>query len=193
MATNYKIANLQIKLLQHHRQRYIGLDAGFTLIEMIVVFLMIGVLSAIAAPSWLAFMNIHHLNVAQDQVYRAMREAQSQAKKEKLTYHASFREQNDIVQWAVHAATIDPSNAQWNDLDASVKLDEHESTLDKLPNGVRRVPFDHLGTVKPPFGRITLSSKSGGTVKRCVFISTILGAMRTAKENPTPDSGKYCY
>jgi prepilin-type N-terminal cleavage/methylation domain-containing protein len=193
MATNYKIANLQIKLLQHHRQRYIGLDAGFTLIEMIVVFLMIGVLSAIAAPSWLAFINVHHLNVAQDQVYRAMREAQSQAKKEKLTYHASFREQNDIVQWAVHAATIDPSNAQWNDLDPSVKLDEDESTLDPLSNGVRRVPFDHLGTVKPPFGRITLSSKSGGTVKRCVFISTILGAMRTAKENPTPDSGKYCY
>ncbi|MDM3849986.1 MAG: type II secretion system protein [Aphanizomenon gracile PMC627.10] len=194
MATDYRVKSLIFKLLQHHRQGYIDLDAGFTLIEMIVVFLMIGILSAIAAPSWLGFINVHHLNIAQDQVYRAMREAQSQAKKEKLTYHASFREQNNILQWAVHAATIDPSNAQWNDLDASVKLDEDESTLDKLPNGVRRVPFDHLGTVKPPFGRITLSSKSGGKAKRCVFISTILGAMRTAKENPTPDSGnRYCY
>jgi hypothetical protein len=121
-----------------------------------------------------------------------MREAQSQAKKEKLTYHASFREQNDIVQWAVHAATIDPSNAKWHDLDASVQLDT-ESTL-QLSDGVRRVPFDHIGAVKPPFGRITLSSKSGGTAKRCVFISTLLGAMRTAKENPTPDDGnRYCY
>jgi prepilin-type N-terminal cleavage/methylation domain-containing protein len=168
-------------------------NSGFTLIEMMAALLMIGILSAIAAPSWLAFINIHHLNIAQDQVYRAMREAQSQAKKEKLTYHASFREQNNILQWAVHAATIDPSNVKWNDLDASVKLDA-ESTLDQLSNGVRRVPFDHIGAVKPPFGRITLSSKSGGTVKRCVFISTILGAMRTAKENPTPDSGnRYCY
>jgi len=166
-------------------------NGGFTLIETMTALFMIGILSAIAAPSWLGFINVHHLNIAQDQVYRAMREAQSQAKKEKLTYHASFREQNNIVQWAVHAATIDPSNAQWNDLDASVKLDD-ESTLE-VSNGVRRVPFDHLGTVKPPFRRITLSSKSGGTVKRCVFISTILGAMRTAKENPTPDSGKYCY
>jgi hypothetical protein len=58
---------------------------------------------------------------------------------------------------------------------------------------VRRVPFDNLGTVKPPLGRITLSSKSGGKAKRCVFISTILGAMRTAQENPRPDDGKYCY
>ena len=192
MATDNRVKSLIIKLLQYRRQRYIGQDTGFTIIEMMVVFLMIGILSAIAAPSWLAFIDIHHLNIAQDQVYRAMREAQSQAKKEKLTYHASFREQNNILQWAVHAATIDPSNAQWNDLDASVQLDT-ESTL-QLSNGVRRVPFDHIGTVKPPFGRITLSSKSGGTAKRCVFISTILGAMRTAKENPTPDSGdRYCY
>ena len=111
-------------------------NSGFTLIETITALLMIGILSAIAAPSWFALIKTQHLNIAQDQVYRAMREAQSQAKKEKLTYHASFREQNNNVQWAVHPATIDPSNAQWNDLDASVKLDEDESTLNELSNGV---------------------------------------------------------
>ena len=157
-------------------------NSGFTLIETITALLMIGILSAIAAPSWFALIKTQHLNIAQDQVYRAMREAQSQAKKEKLTYHASFREQNNNVQWAVHLATIDPSNAKWNDLDPSVQLDVVESTL-QLSNGVRRVPFDHIGTVKPPFGRITLSSKSGGKAKRCVIVSTILGAMRTAKDN----------
>ena len=168
-------------------------NSGFTLIETITALLMIGILSAIAAPNWFALIKTQHLKIAQDQVYRAMREAQSQAKKEKLTYHASFREQNNNVQWAVHPATIDPSNAKWNDLDASVQLDEKESTLDNS-NGVKRVPFDHIGTVKPPFGRITLSSKSGGKAKRCVFISTLLGAMRTARENPTPDSeNRYCY
>jgi hypothetical protein len=68
-----------------------------------------------------------------------------------------------------------------------------ESTL-QLSNGVRRVRFDDIGGVIPPLGKITLSSKSGGTAKRCVIVSTILGAMRTARENPTPDSGnRYCY
>ena len=156
-------------------------NSGFTFIEMITALLMIGILSAIAAPSWFALIKTQHLNIAQDQVYRAMREAQSQAKKEKLTYHASFREQNNNVQWAVHPATIDPSNAKWNDLDDSVQLDAN-STL-QLSNGVRRVRFDDIGGVIPPLGKITLSSKSGGTAKRCVIVSTILGAMRTAKDN----------
>ena len=157
-------------------------NSGFTFIETITALLMIGILSAIAAPSWFALIKTQHLNIAQDQVYRAMREAQSQAKKEKLTYHASFRTQNNILQWAVHPATIDPSNAKWNDLDASVQLDVVESTL-QLSNGVRRVRFDHIGGVTPPLGKITLSSKPGGTAKRCVIVSTILGAMRTAKDN----------
>jgi type II secretory pathway pseudopilin PulG len=149
---------------------------------MMTALLMIGILSAIAAPNWFALIKTQHLKIAQDQVYRAMREAQSQAKKEKLTYHASFREENNNVQWAVHPATIDPSNAKWNDLDASVQLDVVESTL-QLSNGVRRVRFDHIGGVTPPLGKITLSSKPGGTAKRCVIVSTILGAMRTAKDN----------
>jgi prepilin-type N-terminal cleavage/methylation domain-containing protein len=167
-------------------------SGGFTMLEMLVVVFMSGILSAIVAPSWSAFMNTRQLNIAQDQVYQAMRQAQSQARKEKLSWHASFREQNNILQLAIHPATINPSDANWHNLEASVQLDA-ESTL-QLSNDVRRVPFDYMGNVKPPFGRITLSSKSGGKVKRCVFVSTILGAMRTAKEKANPDSnGKYCY
>ncbi|MHC5727644.1 MAG: prepilin-type cleavage/methylation domain-containing protein, partial [Nostoc sp.] len=33
----------------------------------------------------------------------------------------------------------------------------------------------------------------GGKAKRCIFVSTILGAMRTAKEHTTTDDDKYCY
>lgn len=168
-------------------------DGGFSLLEMLTVVTIIGILSAIIAPSWSNFIYLRTLNAAQDQVYQAMRQAQNQARKEKLTWHASFREYNNIVQWAVHPATTLPANANWNNLDPSVQLDA-ESTLELLSSGVRRVEFDHFGNVKPPLDRITLAHKSGGTAKRCVFVSTILGAMRTARENSTPDQkGKYCY
>ncbi|MDB9435979.1 MULTISPECIES: Tfp pilus assembly protein FimT/FimU [Dolichospermum] len=159
-------------------------NSGFTFIEMMTALLMIGILSAIAAPSWFALIKTQHLNIAQDQVYQAKRQAQSQAKKEKVKYQASFRTQNNILQWAVHEEKESDLNnpmIKWNDLDDSVQLDPN-STLE-LDNGVRRVRFDDIGGVTPPLGKITLSSKPGGTAKRCVIVSTILGAMRTAKDN----------
>lgn len=165
---------------------------GFTQIEMLVVIMVIGILGAIAVPSWQAFVEVHRLKTSQDQVYRAMRSAQSQAVDEKLTWQVSFREVDKVVQWAVHPATVAPSDANWNNLEPQVRLDA-ETTLENSM-GVRQIRFDYRGNVsKPPLGRITLSSKYGGKAKRCVFVSTILGAMRTAKENPLPKEGKYCY
>lgn len=165
-------------------------NRGFTLLEMLVVVVLISILATLGISNWLAFVETRRLNTAQNQVHYAMRQAQRQATKDKLTWQASFREQNNVVQWAVHPATVHPSNANWNNLDSNVRLDE-ETTLSES-NGIRKVQFDYRGNGKN-LGRITLSSKSGGKAKRCVIISTILGAMRTAKEHTTTDNGKYCY
>lgn len=160
--------------------------------EMVVVVMIIGILAAIAIPSWLAFMEIQRLNTAQGQVYRAMREAQSAATHKKLTMQVSFRQVSGLVQWAVHPTNTPPAQAHWNNLDSHVRLDS-ETTLESS-GGVRRIQFDYRGNVRqPPLGRITLSSKSGGKAKRCVYVSTILGAMRTAKEHSLPMGGSYCY
>ncbi len=167
---------------------------GFTLLEMLVVIAAVGLLAAIAAPSWLAFINNRRLNSASDQVYLGLRDAQRQAKKTKTTWQFSLRvkQPENIVQWAVHPETVNPNNANWNDLDSNVVLDE-ETTLN-LKNDVRQIQFDYIGSIrKPPLGRITLSSKNGGKAKRCVFVSTILGAIRTAKERDRPKDGDYCY
>ena len=172
-------------------------DAGFTTVELLIVGAITGILGSIAASSWLSFINTQRLNNANSQIYQAMRLAQSQAKKNGMDWQFSIRENNNLVQWANHPASLDPTLAEWNNLDPNIRIDR-ETTLQKS-NEVRRIRFNHLGTVaNPPLGRVVLSSEDSSKdgdkiVKRCVFVSTILGAMRTAKEQPTPKQGKYCY
>ncbi|MBD2003356.1 MULTISPECIES: pilus assembly FimT family protein [Cyanophyceae] len=170
-------------------------SSGFTLIESLVVILMIAILSAIAAPSWLEFLNTQRLRAAEDKVYWAIREAQSNAKRDKITWQASFfQDQNGLVQWAVHPASAMPNPGQWQTLDSNIKIDDANTTLSARSqppsiNSPRRVQFDYKGAVvlnpnpreRLYLARLTLNSNNGGQTKRCIFISTILGMLRKAQ------------
>ena len=61
------------------RDRY-AKSLGFTLLEVLVVMIMVGILSAIAAPSWLGFVNNQRINASQTKIFQAIKVAQSDAK-----------------------------------------------------------------------------------------------------------------
>jgi prepilin-type N-terminal cleavage/methylation domain-containing protein len=58
-------------------------DGGFTLLEVLVIALIVGILSSIAAPSWLAFINRQRVRTVNDRVFQSLRLAQSEAKRTK--------------------------------------------------------------------------------------------------------------
>lgn len=192
------------------------------MLEVLVVLLILGILSAVVVPTWQAFINHYHLTRSIERAHWAMRTAQSNGKRDKKGWQASFRQLGDVVQLAVHSADIPPAKVpahEWKDLGAKVKIDTAASQTSLLKvnpvtnqettstiNTVRRIIFNHRGcpvykegdecgqTSLEALGTLTFIHPQLGKRKRCVIVSTILGATRISQEQPKPNSnGRYCY
>ncbi|MDJ0673850.1 MAG: type II secretion system protein [Calothrix sp. MO_167.B42] len=181
-------------------------NSGFTLLEALVAIFMIGILSAIAAPSWLGFMNRQRLNKANEIVLAAIQEAQREAKKEKRDYSVSVRTNSGVPEIAVHPGST-PTN--WQNLTEKLDIQSGEiivgtnltntntastSTISDNLTTAQTITFDHMGTLPnanfgtPPSGstktpglRIAVTATSGN-FRRCVIVETLLGGTRTAKD-----------
>lgn len=187
--------------------------AGFTLAEVLAIAAIIGILAGIAVPSWLSFVGEQRLSKSIDEVYWAVKKAQSNAKTKSETWQASFRESvlpdgTPVTQWAIHPANLSPHLAEWHNLDPHVRIvdldidpmDLNESTFYTYPSGVnegtRRVRFNFYGNTNGQLGRLTLGLRSENHPQRklrCLIVSTLLGATRVSENQSTPSSGRYCY
>ncbi len=150
---------------------------GFSMLEVITVLAIAGILVAIAAPSWLSFHNTWQLNAAQDEVYQAFRQAQSEAKRRNIRWQVSFRNIEGQGQYALHPVTMPPALAAWSELPKGVQFDPRQTTL-RPQNGVYRLQFNHQGHVNGQLGRVSLIGRQRMRTRRSVLASTLIGAVR---------------
>ena len=156
-------------------------DGGFTLIETMIVLVMVGILSAIAAPSWINFINQRRVNAANDAVSRMLQDAQREAKNQKLSYSVSFKTDNTnkLPNFALHRA----------DVTANSSLTYGSTTA-------QTITFDYNGNLltstNPNLGNRGLiisvaqlqsanSTQVNNSSRRCVKVTTLLGALQIGK------------
>ena len=197
--------------------------AGFTITELLAVVLVIGIVSAISVPAWQMFINNYRVKTSIDRVYWAMEIAQSNAKRDKISWQVSYKQVGKTVQLAIHKSDIPPAQVpagEWKSLEPDIRINtainnkgESETTL--LPindkneydedGTIRRAMFNFQGcpvykstddcglTSLRAKGRITLSHPNLPNGDRCVIISTILGHTRIGEKHKKAQDGRYCY
>jgi len=179
--------------------------AGYTLIEVLVVVMIITVLAAIAAPSWLSFVNQRRVNAANDFVLRSLQDAQRQAKSKKLSYSVSLiAPSGGSPAIAVHPVSSPPSitDNRWKSFAQELGIKPKQiwlgtnasnvaAQIKPVPsNGVTAITFDYLGYVQSNNNGLVIAVAAAQPnnpttplpqTNRCVAVTTLLGAMQTGK------------
>ncbi|MDY7022696.1 MAG: type II secretion system protein [Cyanobacteriota bacterium] len=165
-------------------------ESGFSLIELAVIVVIIGVFSAIAAPAWNAFVTRQRIRAVNNQVLQALQTAQAEAKRNKENITVTFDNTEDPPEYQ-----IETQPTQTIDLEGEVPEGEIQlETLDGDGNPANEVTFNYLGSVinkdnpdsPPPLPFKVIVSPFDSTnspSQRCVIVQTLLGAMRTAEGN----------
>ena len=169
-------------------------DNGFTLLEVLIIVLILGILSSIAAPSWLAFINRQRVRTVNDRVFQSLRLAQSEAKRTKSDRVVTFKYDpnppaNPVADPPTATINTDPAvTPPLQTLAFDVGGEIKPGTI-KLLSNAPSITFDYLGNVKDQLPLDTLNVRRfvvsvaaiNGGGKQCAIVETIIGGMRTGE------------
>jgi prepilin-type N-terminal cleavage/methylation domain-containing protein len=180
-------------------------DGGFTLLEVIAIMLILGILSAIAAPSWVAFINRQRVRTVNDRVLQTLRSAQSEAKRSKRDITVTFYP-TPATDPPTAIISADPAqNPPLQTVTFNGGGEIKPATIALLTNAIaagdpdiplNSIVFDYQGNVKklPPNARrfvVTVAPAKGGG-KQCAIVETIIGGMRTDEGEFNTVTGQGC-
>jgi prepilin-type N-terminal cleavage/methylation domain-containing protein len=171
-------------------------NSGFTLIEMLVVVIILGVIAAVAVPNLLGLLNRNRVNEAMRQVEGALKEAQKQASRRGRTCKILFTSsgtgdnKSSLIQVRPDETLPDGTIINYSgcllstrELANSVSFSLLDSGTLKLidENNTADLGFSTKGN--PDVQGIMVISHPGSNTQKCVQITGLLGTMITGDYN----------
>ena len=148
-------------------------EAGFNLIEILVVTIIVGIVAAIAAPNFLGLLRRNQVNAALQTLHGAIKETQRQAIRQGRSCRIDFDLSNNKL-------TGNPPNCLLSDR----LLNDDIVIRTNFPGASPNISFSHKGSTTRS-GTIVVSSPQTNS-QRCFVISLGLGIMRTGNYTGSP-------
>lgn len=158
---------------------------GFTLIEILVVVAMVGILSAIAAPSFLAYLNRAKVREAQTKVLGALKESQRESmRKSRNDCQVNIPSGNNQSLTGNCLVTGD------RNLKETLKeISKSEDISIRRTNSISSITFNFRGGTGNS-GTIVLALPNGtSSQQKCLVIAAGIGIMRTGDYDKSDTTG----
>jgi len=179
-------------------------DAGFTMIELMIIVLIVGIFASIAAPGWLGFINRQRVRTVNDRVFQTLRTAQSEAKRTKSDRVVTFpTPATDPPTVTIKTDPLQTQPLQTVTFDAGGEIKKRQiqpfivasCPKDEPPcKPATSVTFNYNGVVdpnnsnNPKLPLVVTVSAVGTTIKQCVIVETLIGGMRTGEGEYNKDT-----
>lgn len=149
-------------------------NSGFTLLEMLVTAIIVGVIAAVTLPNLLGLLNRNRINDAMGKVEGALKEAQKQAIRTGKSCSVSI---------SVHAIAnpVGGGGCLLSNRDLNlVQLTSSRASINFSGKGNITINDTNLGlNIPTPVIAISMANGNGTNLQRCVVIQNSLGSIRT--------------